>query len=429
MWGNGGAWQEGIPGTGSASASDKKHKTNVAIEEEALSIDLGPESATVDVHYRMHNTGAKVQQEFFFPVERWGTPPGEEARTPTELAQYKIAVDGQELKWTDVHGPKEETAQVASGLSSDEKVPVIKSWKKSVIPFEKDQRREVVIHYYARYSENNESVSDDEHISDATFAYSLSPAATWKGPIGKGRIDLNIFHAEPEDVSVARPKDRFQKLSDTHYQWNFENLKPSLADDLRIIAHSKYDRYPTGYSTEDFARRNSYVLRSHQYFFDHTDYDAVASSTLAPQGAHNYDVTNIKGDPQREVASPWAEGVEGDGLGESIALTVKRPLPLYGILIRSGYYDYDDKGPWLKNNRVATLEISLNNEHTFTENIPDEQFSEPYLIRVRDYAKPVTQVKMVIKAVHHGTEFHDTCISLVRLRAALSNKPEVQAAR
>ena len=45
---------------------------------------------------------------------------------------------------------------------------------------------------------------------------------------------------------------------------------------------------------------------------------------------------------------------------------MKRPLPLYGILIQPGYYDYGNKEPWLKNNRVAALEITLNDEHTFT---------------------------------------------------------------
>src|SRR5438309_2894271 len=133
------------------------------------------------------------------------------------------------------------------------------------------------VHYRARYAENDESVSDDSHISDATFSYSLSPAATWKGPIGKGVVDVTISHPEPEDVTIPKPADRFQKIDNTHYQWTFANLKPSLADDLRIIAHSKYDRYPTGYTEEDFKYHNSYLLRPHQYFFDHTDYDAVAS--------------------------------------------------------------------------------------------------------------------------------------------------------
>ena len=381
LFGNGGAWQTGVPATGTASASNKSQKTDVTIENETLKIDLHPEYADVTVRYRMHNTGPKVQQDFFFPVERWGANPDSDGQGKSDdIDHYQITVDGKELKSTNVAGPKEESSETkeetseakqesskakeeetseakqensegeeegseeagetTSGPLWQEHVSTIKSWKKSVIPFERNQTRDVTIHYKARYAENDESVSDDSHISNATFAYSLSPAATWKGPIGKGKIEINILHPEPEDVSIEKPKERFKKISDTRYEWQFENLKPTMADDIRIVAHSKYDRYPTGYGEEDLSRRASYVLRDHQYFLDHTDYDATASSTLAAQGKHNYDVVNIKGDPTREVPSPWVEGVEGDGIGESITLNVKRPLPLYGILIQPGYYEY-----------------------------------------------------------------------------------------
>ena len=429
LFGNGGASVEGVPKTGSASATDKARKTEVTIESENLKIDLHSDAALVEVHYVMHNTGPKVQQDFFFPIERWGNLPGEEISAPPGLENYRITVDGKDLTATEIKGPATKEEEFVYVPLWDEKMPIIKAWKKSVIPFEKNQKRDVLIRYSSKYAETNESVSDDEHNSDATFAYSLSPAATWKGPIGHGKIELNVLHAEPEDVSIEKPKDRFKKVSDSRYEWEFANLKPSQADDIRIIAHSKYDRYPTGYSEQDFAQHAFYMLRGDHYFLDHTDYDATASSTLAAQGKHNYDVMNIKGINQSDVASPWAEGVEGDGIGESITLNVKRSLPLYGILIRPGYYDYDDKEPWKKNNRVAALEVTLNDEHTFTENIPDEHMSDPYLIRVRDYAKPINKVKLVIKAVYHGSQFHDTCISLVQLRAALAQKPEVTGAR
>jgi hypothetical protein len=444
---NGGAWQTGVPGTGSASASNKGQRTDVTMEDEKLKIDLHPDYAAVDVRYRMQNTGPKVQQDFFFPVERWGKNlDADTDQTGSDIDQYQISVDGKELKSTNVAGPKEESSkatsestnvsepkeensETTSGQIWEQTVSTIKSWKKSIIPFERNQTREVAIRYRAKYAENDESVSDDSHISDATFAYSLSPAATWKGPIGKGKIEINILHPEPEDVSIEKPKERFQKVSDTHYEWQFENLKPTLADDIRIIAHSKYDSYPTGYSEADLNRRASYVIRNNQYFLDHKDYDATASSTLAPQGKRNYDVVNIKADPQRELQTPWAEGAKDDGIGESVTLDVKRLLPLYGILIRPGYYEYGREDVWWKNNRVAALEITLNDEHTFTESIPDERFEDPYLIRVRDYTKPVSKIKLVIKGVHRGTQFRDTCISLVELRAPLSKKPEVHGAR
>jgi hypothetical protein len=490
LFGNGGAWQAGVPATGNARASKNDRHTEVTIENEMLKIDLHPEYADVTVRYRMHNTGPKVQQDFFFPVERWEANPDADwiDVKRDDIDHYQISVDGKQLKWTNVAGPKEKssetkketnednqessrakqedsgtmegtskTSQESSGTKQatseanqesgneegasseaedegrerpwepnfQEGVSTIKSWKKSVIPFERNQTRELTVRYTAPHSENDEGVSDDVHMSDATFAYSLSPAATWKGPIGKGKIEINILHPEPEDVSIEKPKDRFKKISDTRYEWEFENLKPTLADDIRIVAHSKYDSYPTGYSEEDREHNASYVIRNNQYFVDYTDYDAVASSTLAPQGKNHYEIENIKG--RSGEGSPWAEGAKEDGVGESITLTVKRPLPLYGIKIRPGYWG--DENTWKKNNRVAVLEITLNDERTLTETIPNETFQNPYLIRVRDYAKPVNKIKMVIKGVHRGTQFRDTCISLVELRAPLSKKPKIQHAR
>jgi hypothetical protein len=124
----------------------------------------------------------------------------------------------------------------------------------------------------------------------------------------------------------------------------------------------------------------------------------------------------------------WAEGVEGDGVGESIALEIHRPLPLDTILIMPGY-KADDATLWAKNNRVAEVEITLNGEHTFTAAIPDEKFADLYPIPVRNYPKPVTNLKLVIKKVHRGTSARDTCISQLRLRGKLSEKPKIQPAR
>ena len=71
----------------------------------------------------------------------------------------------------------------------------------------------------------------------------------------------------------------------------------------------------------------------------------------------------------------------------------------------------------------------LNDEHTFTASIPDEEFGAAYPVPVRGYSKPVSTVKLTIKGVHRGSAAQDTCISAVDLRAVLSKKPTIQAAR
>ena len=431
-FGNGGAWQTGVPVTGNAAASDQKKSTNVTIEDEKLAIDLHQEFAAVEVRYRMKNTGAEVAQDFFFPVERWAESDGEDAGTAkTDLEGYVISTDGTELKWHDVDakGEKPKAEKDASGWG-DFKAGT-RLWKKSAIPFAAGQSREIVIRYRSPYASNQSSVSDDSHSTEAYFRYSLSPAATWKGPIGKGTVTVNCLHPRPEEISIRKPKDRFKKVTDTQFVWEFQNLKPTLADDIKIVAHPASDQYwPRGgddsaESSERPASRGVYVVEGKRYFLQHSDYDAVASSTLKPQGEHEYGVEQIK---NLDSASTWAEGVEGDGIGESITLKVRRPLPLDAVMIMPGY-KADDETLWTKNNRVAELEITLNNEHTFVAAIPDEKFAELYPVPVRGYAKPVETVKLAIKAVHRGTSARDTCIKRLELRGKLTQKPKINPAR
>jgi hypothetical protein len=449
LFGNGGAWQTGVPVTGNAAATDQKKTTNVTIEDEKLTIDLHQEFAAVEVRYQMKNTGAKVDQDFFFPLERWAESEDEAGNTLTDLEGYAITADGTELK-AEMVDAKGEKPKPEKDKSWGEFKAASRLWKKSTIPFEQGQTREVVIRYRSPYAANRSSVSDDSHSGDFYFRYSLSPAATWKGPIGKGKGTVNYLHPRPEEISIVKPKDRFKKITDTQFAWEFQNLKPTLADDLKIITHLGYDTYPARAYTgtdDDSKFRAEYVIQGKNYFIEHTDYDAVASSTRKPDpaptptpapspsseetsaaeppGPVDYEVANIKG---ARYGATWAEGVEGDGIGENIVLTSHRPLPLDAITIMPGYKG-EDAASWTKNNRVAELEITLNNEHTFSASIPDEKFAEEYPVPVRGYAKPVNTVKLVIKAVHRGTETHDTCISEVKLRGKLAEKPKVQPAR
>ena len=428
LFGNGGAWQTGVPVTGNGAASDQKRSTNVTIEDEKLVIDLHQEFAAVEVRYRMRNTGAEVAQDFFFPVERWADSDDESGHTSMDLEGYAIAADGAELKWQNVDAKGEKPKPVTDPHWGEFKAAT-RLWKKSSIPFTQGQTREILIRYHSPYAANQSSVSDDGHSGEAYLQYSLSPAATWKGPIGKGIVTMNYLHPRPEETVISRPKDRFKKINDTQFAWEFQNLKPTLADDIKIVVHPPYDTYPArreyGVDYEHPKFRVEYFIQGDRYFLQHSDYDAVASSTLKPEGEYKYDVDNIKG---LEGGTTWAEGADGDGLGESIALDVHRPLPLDAIMIMPGLRA-DDAKLWSKNNRVAELEITLNGEHTFTAAIPDDKFAELYPIPVRGYTKPVTVVKLVIKAVHRGSSARDTCISRLELRGKLSQKPTIQQAR
>jgi len=138
LFGNGGAWQTGVPVTGNAAATDQKKTTNVTIEEENLTIDLHQEFATVEVHYRMKNTGGQVDQDFFFPVERWAESDDEFGNTLTDLKDYTISADGTDLKFETVDAKGEKPKAEKDSRWGDFK-PGIRLWKKSCIPFPANQ--------------------------------------------------------------------------------------------------------------------------------------------------------------------------------------------------------------------------------------------------------------------------------------------------
>src|SRR4051794_25156677 len=284
LLGNGGAWQTGVPVTGNAAATDQKKTTNVTIEDEKLTIDLHQEFAAVEVRYRMKNTGGQVDQDFFFPVERWAESDGEDAGSARiDLEGYVIRADGTELKVENVDAKGEKPKVVKDERWGDFK-PGTRLWKKSSIPFSANQTREILIRYRSPYAAVQSSVSDDGHSDEMYLRYSLSPAATWKGPIGKGKITVNYLHPRPEETSIAKPKDRFKKVNDTQFVWEFQNLKPTLADDIKVVVRPAYDTYPAHgefqVNYEDQTFRAEYVIEKNRYFIQHTDYDPVASSTL-----------------------------------------------------------------------------------------------------------------------------------------------------
>lgn len=416
---NGGPFAEGVVATGDGTLLGSGRSTAVSILQEDLQIDLHQEHAEVSLRYRMRNAGPAVEQPFFFPVESWSG----------DVERYTIAADGTALSASTVDAKGVPAKVVAADESKD--FDPVRRWRSSVIPFAANQTREIVIKYRSRYGENGSSVSDDTRREARFFAYRLSPAAAWKEPIGKGRIVVNAKLPEAEDVRIVQPSGRFQQTAPRRWEWDFANLRPTQADNLRIVTQPAYISYgrsfPLGqpYDQDNGAE---YRVVGQKAYLEHAIYEATATSSLAPgKSGQTYGPENLRNRFGNERT--WAEGAEGDGIGESVTLSVKNPLPLAALLIRPGFYHSEKKDLWTKNNRVASCEIILNDEHRFTAQIPDEFFHESYPIPVRGYSKPVKTVQLVIKSVHRGSAYRDTCISYLGLRARLAKVPEIQGAR
>jgi len=424
----GGYFRGGVENTGDIAGFEPVATENIRILDEKLTIKLGTKEADVEVRYLMRNvTDKKVKVRFGFPVEEsfdmnFMAGPGEE-KSP----------DGKRLAYCknyQITASKKPVKATWQGERIETKEPQFKGvagWLISEITFSGNEEKPVMIRFQSEYPLEEWGVSDDESRSAAIFRYRLSTAACWAGTIGTGRIVLEPAGIDPEELRVLKPVNRFRKEGG-RWVWDFENLEPTLADDLEIEARPREFTYGYRISTGDFPDSEpaphlltEFIERGEKWSMLHANYQVKASSTLPADGDITYVPENVR---ERWEKTAWSEGAPGPGTGEWLEITPVEPKPLLGIRIKPGYHK---EGLFKANARPKKIRFQLNGEHRFDADIPDQE--DEITIPVVAYAKPVKKLRMTFTEVYPGDRFEDLCISSVRLHVRLDKKPKVQPAR
>ncbi|MEM7011690.1 MAG: DUF4424 family protein, partial [Verrucomicrobiota bacterium] len=389
LYANGGGYADDFGWTGDFSPTGA---SEVEMVSEDLTIYFGPDEAVVEVEYELKNRGPRRQVEIGFPCTTIVEPKEEEYSdaSPLKLLSYTITKDGEPVRHT-IKKEKAPAPVPSEELLNFEMKAWVTKWHVSKLSFKRGESAKVRVRFRQGYQKSGTYASDDGHHSAALFSYTLSSAAVWKGPIKKGKVTLIVDTMHPEEFQIE-PRDRFERKGNTH-TWNFKDLEPTAADDLRIRVYGPYsDYYVTGpgkiETKGDWQTNGSYELRESVTLFGHNRYEATASSTLAPQGDNTYDAKNVA-DWDKEKA--WVEGAEGDGVGESLTLRMKTPLPVHHVSITPGYTASERL--WAANNRVAKLKITANGEKSWNVDLPDRGFAKRHRFLLSDYAKPVETLK------------------------------------
>jgi len=427
VMGNGGGYQYGTDFTGAISPFTSEGTESVQILDEKLDILLGEESAKVSVLYQMKNvTDKKVVVKFGFPVEDvknfWGYRPEEKKPNPIDVSytkNYVVKVNGKTIKHSYVHEPF--GADKKKGLKpfkGSEILKDIKGWQVSKISLAKGETISLQIVYDSQYDERFSSVSDDSRTSPLLFKYRLSTGAVWHGPIVKGRITLSLGETlNPQEVRVMKPVNCFKKVGQ-QYVWEFQNLEPTLADDLTIEARAGYNEY-SAYADED-KPAVSYLNLGNKWYIYNVNYSLKATSALADEKKDRYSVKNLK----KYWGDVWSEGVDGSGEAESITLKMNKPTKISGLTLKNGYAYNEDL--FKKNNRVKKLEVLVNGQHKELLHLGDVSDERRYYL---NYDQPVKSIKLTIQSVYKGTEFDDTCLSSLLLLERLEKEPNRYGAR
>jgi hypothetical protein len=411
----GGYFRGGVERTGDVAGFEPKETEKIRILDEKLTVALGAKSADVEVRYLMRNeTDKKVKVRFGFPVEEsfdrdLMTEVGRDGSKRTKqlmyCKNYVITASGKPVtaKW-----------QGEEQAVSDKRFTGIAGWLISEISFDAGEEKPVMIRFRSEYPMESWNVSEDTSDSAGLFRYRLSTAACWAGTIGSGRITLKPAGIDPSELKVLKPVNRFKKEGG-NWVWNFENLEPTMADDLEIEAHPKVMEH----NDTDTTR---YIERGEKWLLSHTNYEVTASSVLPPADDETYEAAKVK---NLWPNGTWSEGVPGNGVGEWLELKPTVPKPLSAIDIRPGYFK--SEGLFLANPRPKKILVLLNDEHRFVANVPDVM--EPFRILVTDYTKSVKKIRLTFQEVWPGTKFEDLCVSSVKLEVRLDKKPKLEPVR
>ena len=106
----------------------------------------------------------------------------------------------------------------------------------------------------------------------------------------------------------------------------------------------------------------------------------------------------------------WVEGAEGQGIGESVTLTLTEPYALRGFRIHNGYQK--SEGHYLRNSRPAVLELTFSNGSVLVFRLEDIQGEQviPF-----EHQVIADQVTLTVREVYPGSDYEDTAISELSL--------------
>lgn len=146
----------------------------------------------------------------------------------------------------------------------------------------------------------------------------------------------------------------------------------------------------------------------------------IASSILPNQGENNYGADMIKDDA---CQTAWVEGVNGDGIGESLEFTYTYDIAYEqsaeysckytdSFLIANGYQKNETS--FVENNRVKKMKMYINGKPYCWIKLKDEmgiQMVNLGFIKKLGKKTNTIKIKLEITEVYKGTKYNDTAIS------------------
>ncbi len=401
--------------------------SQVEMLSEDLVIQLYSDRAKVEVNYILRNTGGPVDVRAGFPSLGVQSP----NEKHSEIEEYAISANGSAVPFSVEKGdPSPLKAMFEAKFlemidMTDQDHPpdesnMLLEWFTSDMHFAAGERKQVRISYESLYAYCAGGYSDDSDTCDDRFAYVLSTAAAWKGPIVGGRVTIQAITVAPNKLLIT-PAGRFRQKGN-NFVWVFQNLKPSKSDDILVNLNNHYStvaRYGEDESKTGSQQISYYTAEAGRYFYLSRAYVPRAEPSASDYPAENL-LSSVHDTEWRTVHSP--------GIGDALILDLTKPAHISQVGVIPGCGA--NKQEWFSHTRIKEVGVSVNGKHKAEALLPDEYNSfwaespKAYeWINLPPYSGPARDIRLTIRSVYPGTSDTVTCIKAVMLREWLRSKP------
>ena len=309
----------------------------VEMQREDLRIRLFRDRAKVEIDYVFYNTGAAVDVRAGFPSLGVQL----EDVKHREIENYTITADDQPVSFNTESGDSAPFKHLYDAKFREmgelddyppEKRPELLEWLSP--PYILKRAKADTCTYVTTRSTHTRGggYSDDSDDCDDRFAYVLSTAAAWKGPIGVGTITI-----EPVTVPASRlilsPAGRFLRKG-SGFVWSFRNLKPTRADDIVINLNNHFSTIAAyeENSNPDSQNLSFYTAEGGKYFYLHSHF-VPHGEAASPEFSASQVASSI---PDTAWHTPHTPGI-----GDALSLEITKPdhIDQVGIIPGCGSKD------------------------------------------------------------------------------------------
>ena len=424
-------WGSAAGGSVASGSFRSFGNSQVEMLSEDLVIRLYRDRAKVEIDYIMRNSGGPVEVRAGFPSLGVETP-NEKHR---EIEDYAISANGGPVPFTIEKGDPAplkgmfeakflDMVDTTDQDQSPDRNSMLLEWFTSSVHFDAGEKKHVHISYESLYAYCEGGYSDDSDACDDRFAYILSTAAGWKGPIPEGRVTIQAMTIDPEKLLIS-PAGRFRRKGE-NFVWEFRNLKPSQSDDIVVNMNDHYStiaKYGEVDSKGGTQQISYYTAEAGRYFYPSRDFVPHADSSANDYSAENL----LSGDHENE----WRT-VHSPGIGDTLTLAIGRPAHINQVGVIPGCGT--NKQEWFSHTRIKRIQVSVNGKNSAEVLLPDEYNSfwpeshKAYeWVDLPPYPGPAKEIRLTVRSVYPGSSDDVTCIKAIMLRRWLRSKPPLKS--